>query len=217
MGLERFEWRKFSVEDPQPVIESMATWGWKVHSIQNRERVIRSRHAGSSVHSEGLGSYSGTTSFDREYWVELTMVRDPRHPNYRELVDLERMWHSNQPGHRVVRPPDLGESRIVTFLGWSVLAFFGLAPVSAILRAALPQFVAWRENMGQFGFNLVYAGCCILIGLARATFAHHRPTSPGDDPLSEEEKRDWNRRGADWNKKRYAALNRAQEITWTRP
>jgi hypothetical protein len=44
-------------------------------------------------------------------------------------------------------------------------------------------------------------------------FVEMDPGFEGDPPLTENEKREWNRKGAEWNKRRYAALDRAQQMT----
>lgn len=221
MGLERYEWKKFETEDPQGIIDNWQTWGWRVYSIRDRERVIRSHHSGTSINSStgsgSLGSYGGTTTLEREYWTELILVRDPRDPNYQELVQLERTWKSPGPSHRVVRPGTPPMSKLETIGGsvaLMVMVFLALL-VPVWLLGFWPAFDHWRDA-NMLVFSIIYAGLCLPFGLFALWGGLQDKGEPGDEPLTEAEKREWNRKGAEHTKKRYAALERAQQLTGTR-
>ncbi|MFA5944351.1 MAG: hypothetical protein WC876_07800 [Candidatus Thermoplasmatota archaeon] len=216
-GLERYEWKRFETENPDPIIERMSWFGWRVHDIRKRERTIRAKHSGTSIRVEGLGSYSGTTTYDREYWVELTMVRDPvRDPNYRELVECERIWHSPEPGHRVVREAQSGTTRLGRFFLWTFGLILTLGIPHVMLKGAWDAYAELLNGGGFWYQTGIYLAFCALAALPFALLHKPRPAFAGDRPLTEDEKREWNRRGAAHNKLRYAALERAQELTGTR-
>ncbi|MEK6975621.1 MAG: hypothetical protein AABY18_04675 [Candidatus Thermoplasmatota archaeon] len=219
MGLERFEWKRFDTEDPDPIIEHMSWFGWRVHSIRNRERVLRAKHSGSTVNMStsggSLGSYSGTTTLEREYWTELTMVREPTDPHYRQLVELERVWHSQGPGHRIVRPPSDRKSRLGIFIAWTFAMMFPMAML-AYLLLPLPFYQKFVETSGALTKASAFLVASALAALPATIRAKTHPAFSGDPPLTDEEKREWNRKGAEHTKKRYAALERAQELTGTR-
>ena len=215
-GLDRYEWERFETANPDPIIERMSWFGWRVHDIRNRERTIRAKHSGTSIRIDGgLGSYSGTTTYDREYWVELTMVRDPRWPHYRELVECERIWHSPGPAHRVVRPPVLGSTRLGRFIFLTLILMLPMGIVHAMLKG-WDRYADLLEAGGFWYQSGIFLGGCALVALPFAIFHKPQPSFDGDPELTEEEKREWNRRGAAHNKLRYAALERAQELTGTR-
>jgi hypothetical protein len=204
----RYDIQFIQTENPDPVIERMEWFGWQCNDIRQRERTIRAHHGGSSVHVGGLGSYSGSTTYEREYWFDLKFTRDRSNPHYDELVACEQIWHSSGPGHRVVNSY-LGPT--LTFIGWFIGAFLLLSFPAGWLKA-WDAYAAWRLSMGSWGFNLVYLAACTLVALP---FAIRSRRFKSDPPLSEEELREYNNKGAEHTKRRYNALERAQFLTGT--